>query len=33
MSEIERFDINENWAHTGIMKAGDFYFLSYVSGI
>ena len=23
---IERYDVNENWAHTGIIKAGDFYF-------
>lgn len=32
MSEIERFDVNEDWAHTGIIKAGDFYFLSYCVG-
>lgn len=32
MSEIERFDVNENWAHTGLIKAGDFYFLSYCVG-
>ena len=29
MKEIERYDINENWAHSGIIKAGDFCFLSY----
>ena len=29
MKEIERYDINENWAHSGIVKAGDFCFLSY----
>ena len=29
MSKIERYEINENWAHSGIVKAGDFYFLSY----
>ena len=29
MSEIVRMDINEDWAHTGIIKAGDFCFLSY----
>lgn len=32
MSGIERFDVNEEWAHTGIIKAGDFYFLSYCVG-
>lgn len=32
MSEIERFDVSEEWAHTGIIKAGDFYFLSYCVG-
>lgn len=29
MSEIERYEINEEWAHSGIIKAGDFCFLSY----
>lgn len=29
MKEIERYEINENWAHSGIIKAGDFCFLSY----
>lgn len=29
MKEIERYDINENWAHSGIIKAGDFSFLNY----
>ena len=29
---IERFDVNENWAYTGIIKAGDFYFLSCCAG-
>ena len=29
MKEIERYDINEDWAHSGIIKAGDFCFLSY----
>lgn len=24
MSEIERYEINEQWAHSGIVKAGDF---------
>ena len=32
MSEIVRQDVNEQWAHTGIMKAGDFYYLSYCVG-
>ena len=32
MSEIKRFDVNEDWAHTGIIKAGDFYFLNYCVG-
>ena len=32
MSEIVRLDVNEEWAHTGIVKAGDFYFLSYCTG-
>jgi len=29
MSTIERYEINEIWAHSGIVKAGDFCFLSY----
>lgn len=32
MSEIKRFDVNEEWAHTGMIKAGDFYFLNYCVG-
>lgn len=32
MSEIVRQDVNEQWAHTGIIKAGDFYYLSYCVG-
>lgn len=32
MSGIKRFDVSENWAHTRIIKAGDFYFLSYCVG-
>lgn len=32
MSKIERFDVNEQWAHAGIVKAGDFCFLSYCVG-
>lgn len=30
---IERYDVNENWAHTGIIKAGDFYFIGFAWGI
>ena len=29
---IERYDINEDWAHAGIIKAGDFCFLGYCVG-
>lgn len=29
---IERYDINEEWAHSGIIKAGDFYFIGYCAG-
>lgn len=29
---IERYEVNEEWAHTGIIKAGDFCFLSYCVG-
>ena len=29
---IERYDICEEWAHSGIVKAGDLYFLSYCVG-
>lgn len=32
MSEIVRLDVNEEWAHAGIIKAGDFYFLNYCVG-
>ena len=32
MSEIIRKDISEQWAHSGIIKAGDFYYLSYCVG-
>lgn len=32
MGEIERYDVNEGWAHTGILKTGDFCFLSYCVG-
>lgn len=29
MSKIIRYDINEEWAHSGIVQAGDFCFLNY----
>lgn len=29
---IERYEINEQWAHSGIVKAGDYCFLSYCVG-
>lgn len=32
MDEIKRYDVNEYWAHSGIVQAGDFYFLSYCAG-
>ena len=32
MSEIIRKDINQDWAHSGIIKAGDYCFLSYCVG-
>ncbi len=32
MSEIVRKDINEEWAHAGIIKAGDFCFVGYCAG-
>lgn len=32
MSEIERYDVNEEWAHSGIVKAGDYCFLNYCTG-
>ena len=32
MSGITRMDISEEWAHAGIVKAGDFCFLSYCVG-
>ncbi|MCM1023174.1 MAG: effector binding domain-containing protein [Prevotella sp.] len=27
--KIERYDVNEDWAHSGIVRAGDFCFLNY----
>ena len=32
MSEIIRKDVNEDWAHSGIIKAGDFYLIGYCAG-
>jgi enamine deaminase RidA (YjgF/YER057c/UK114 family) len=32
MNEIKRSDINEKWAHSGIVEAGDFVFTSYCVG-
>ena len=32
MAEIERYDVNEEWAHSGIIKAGDLCFLGYCVG-
>ena len=32
MSEIVRLDVNEDWAHSGIIKAGDLCFLNYCVG-
>ncbi len=32
MSEIVRKDISEEWAHTGIIEAGNFCFLGYCAG-
>ena len=29
---IERYDINEDWAHSGIVRAGDYYFINYCAG-
>ncbi len=30
--EIERYDVSEEWAHSGIIKAGDFYYIGYCVG-
>ncbi len=32
MSKIERYDVNEDWAHSGIVKAGNYCFLNYCVG-
>ncbi len=33
MKEIRRYDINENWAHSGIIQAGDYCFINTVPAI
>lgn len=32
MGEIIRSDVNEDWAHSGIVEAGDFVFINYCVG-
>lgn len=32
MREIIRHDVNEEWAHSGIVEAGDFVFINYCVG-
>ena len=32
MKEINRAELNEEWAHSGIIEAGDYVFLSYCMG-
>ncbi len=32
MNEILRLDVNEKWAHSGIVRAGNFCFLGYCAG-
>lgn len=32
MGEIVRSDVNKEWAHSGIVEAGDFVFISYCVG-
>jgi len=32
MREIKRYDVNEEWAHSGIVEAGDFVFINYCIG-
>lgn len=29
MGEIRRYDVNEEWAHSGIVQAGDYCFINY----
>jgi len=32
MEKIKRSDVNEQWAHSGIVEAGDYVFISYCVG-
>ena len=32
MGKIERYDVNNEWAHAGLVQAGDYCFLSYCVG-
>ena len=32
MSDIERYDVNEEWAHSGVIRAGNLIFLNYCAG-
>ena len=32
MEGITRHDVNEEWAHSGMIRAGDFCFLNYCAG-
>ncbi|MGT2887935.1 RidA family protein [Streptococcus didelphis] len=32
MKSIKRYDVQEDWSYTGLVEAGDFYFLNYCSG-
>lgn len=32
MSDIKRYDVNEQWAHSGMVEAGNFIFISYCVG-
>jgi enamine deaminase RidA (YjgF/YER057c/UK114 family) len=32
MSEIIRYDVNDQWAHSGMVEAGNFLFMSYCVG-
>ncbi len=29
---IERYDVNEDWAHSGLIKVGNFVYLGYCVG-
>ena len=32
MCPIERYDVHQEWAHSGIIRAGDFCFIGYCAG-